>query len=175
MRRCSRSWRRTKWKALLRFSPWQTSVPWLLRAAHGTQPTKMETPKLVAPVLPPRAEVKRRRTITGVAGSCNPVLRPLQQRHRLMRQRLGARMRMTNALARKVAVEIHAQCIPPLATAPLTAARSRSSRSGSVGGVSSPLRTAHPLLASDLARRKPPTAGPQPNRRSWRTNPLLGS
>jgi len=175
MRRCSRSWRRTKWKALLRFSPWQTSVPGPLMAAHGTQPTKMETPKLVAPVLPPRAEVKRRRTRTGVAGSRNPVLRPLQQRHRLMRQQLGARMRMTNALARKVAVEVHAQCIPPLATAPLTAARSRNSRSGSVGGVSSPPRTVHPLLASGLARRKPPTAEPLLGRRSWGTSPPLGS
>ena len=38
------------------------------RAAHGTQPPKTETPKLVAPVLPLRA-VARRRTRTGVAGS----------------------------------------------------------------------------------------------------------
>ena len=48
MRRCSRNWRRTRWKALPRFSPWLTSVPGPLRAAHGTQPPKTETPRLVA-------------------------------------------------------------------------------------------------------------------------------
>ena len=40
MRRCSRSWRRMRWKALPRFSPWQTSVPGPLRAAHGTLPPR---------------------------------------------------------------------------------------------------------------------------------------
>ena len=39
----------------------------------------------------------------------------------------GARMRMASVRARKVATEVHAQFIPPLATAPLTAARSRNS------------------------------------------------
>ena len=97
---------------------------------------------------------RRRRTRTGVVGSRNLAVQPLQQRHQLLLQRLGARMGMANALARKVVAEIHAQCIPPLATTPLTAVRSRSSRSGSVGGVSSPPRTAHPLHASGLARRK---------------------
>ena len=185
MRRCSRSWRRTRWKALPRFSPWQTSVPrfspWQtsvpgpLRAAHGTQPPKTETPKLVAPELPPRAVARRRRTRTGVAGSRNLAVQPLQQQHQLQQRRLGARMRMANARARKVAVEVHARCIPPLATAPLTAARSRNSQSGSVGGVSSPPRTAHLLLASGLVRIRPPTVGPQPGVRSWGTNPPLGS
>src|SRR6185312_2388114 len=33
MRRCSRNWRRTRWKALPRFSPWLISVPGPLRAA----------------------------------------------------------------------------------------------------------------------------------------------
>ena len=41
-------------------------------------------------------------------------------------------MHMANALARKVEMEVHAQCTPPLATALLTAARSRSSRSRDV-------------------------------------------
>ena len=50
---------------------------------------------------------------------------------------------MASVHARRVAAEDHARCIPPLATALLTAARSRSSRSGSVGDVSSPPRTAH--------------------------------
>src|SRR6185437_9119947 len=61
MRRCSRNWRRTRWKALLCFSPWLTSVPGPLRAAHGTQPPKMETPRLVAPWLSPRAVARKRR------------------------------------------------------------------------------------------------------------------
>src|SRR6185312_4649382 len=175
----SRSWRRTRWKASLRFSPWQTSVPGPLRAMHGTQPPKTETPRLVALVLPLRAVAKRRRTRTGVAGSRILADQSLQQqrrqRRRLQQQRLGARMHMANALARKVEAEVHAQCIPPLATVPLTAARSRSSRSGSVGSVSSPPRMAHPLLASDLARRKPSTAALLLGRRSWGTNPPLGS
>ena len=105
------------------------------RAAHGTQPPKMETPRLVAPGLPPRAVARKRRTRTGVAGSHIPAVQSQQQRHQLLQQRLGARMRMAMARARKVAAEVHAQCIPQLATVPLTAARSRSSRSGSVGGV----------------------------------------
>ena len=87
----------------------------------------------------------------------------------------GARIRMASTRARKVETEVHAQFIPPLATAPLTAMRSRNSRSGSLGGVSRPPRTAHPLLASGLSRRKPPTARPLPGRRSWGTNPPLGS
>ena len=144
------------------------------RATHGTQPPKTETPKLVAPGLPPRAVGRKRRTRTGVAGSHIPAVQSLQQRHQLLRQRLGARMRMVNARALKVATEVHAQFIPPLATAPLTAARSRNSRSGSVGGVSRPPRMAHPLLASGLARRKPLTVRPLLGR-SWGTNPPLGS
>src|SRR6185312_4933102 len=149
-----------------------------LRAVHGTQPPKMEISKLVAPVLPLKAVARRRRR-TGVAGSRNLADQSLQQQHRqqrrLRRQRLGARIHTANALARKVEAEGHAQCIPPLATAPLTAARSKSSRNGSVGGGSSPLRMTHPLLASGPARRRPLTAGPQPGRRSWGTNPPLES
>ena len=142
-------------------------------------PPKTETPKLVAPVLPLRAVARRRITRTGVAGSHILADQSLQQRRQLrrkqLRQRLGARTRMANALARKVVAEVHAQCIPPLATAPLTAARSKSSRSGLVGGVSSPLRMAHLLLASGPARRRPLTAEPRPGRRSWGTNPPLES
>ena len=74
------------------------------RAAHGTQPPKTEMPKLVAPELPLRAVARRRRTRTGVSGSRNLAVQPLQQRHQLLRQWLGARMRMINARARKVAV-----------------------------------------------------------------------
>jgi hypothetical protein len=138
-------------------------------------PPKTETLRLVAPGLPPRAVTRKRKTRTGVAGSHIPAVQSLQQRHQLLRQRLGARMRMANACARKVAAEVHAQFIPPLATVLLTAAGSRNSRSGSVGGVSRPPRTAHPLLASGLARRKPLTVRPLPRRRSWGTNPPLGS
>jgi len=145
------------------------------RAAHGTQPPKTETPKLVAPGLPSRAVARKRRTRTRVAGSHIPAVQSLQERHQLLRQRLGARMRMASVRARKVATKVHAQFIPPLATVPLTAARSRNSRSGSVGGVSRPPRTAHPLLASGLARRKPPTARPLSGRRSFGTNLPLGS
>src|SRR6185369_11569863 len=138
-----------------------------------------ETPRMVAPVLPLRAVARRRRRRTGVAGSRiladQSLQRQRQQRRQLRRQQLGARMHTANALARKVEAEVHAQCIPPPATAPLTAARSKSSRSGSVGGVSSPLRTVHPLLASGPARRRPPTAGPRPGRRSWGINPPLES
>jgi len=175
MRRCSRNWRRARWKALPRFSPWLTSVPGPLRAVHGTQPPKTETPRLVALGLPPRAVARKRRTRTGVAGSHIPAVQSLQQRHQLLQQQLGARMRMASARARKVATEVHAQFIPPLATAPLTAARSRNSRSGSAGGASRPPRTAHPHLVSGLAMRKPPTVRPLPGRRSWGTNPPLGS
>ena len=71
-------------------------------------PPKTETPKQVAPVLPLRAVARRRRTRTGVAGSRNPAVQPLQQQHQLQWQRLGARMRMANARARKVATEVHA-------------------------------------------------------------------
>jgi len=174
-RRCSRSWRRTRWKALPHFSPWQKNVPGPLRAAHGTQLSKTETPKLVAPALPPKAVARRRRIGTGVTGRRNLAVQPLQQQHQLLRQRPGARTRMASIRARRVAAEDHARCIPPLAIAPLTAARSRSSRSGSVGDMSSPPRMAHLLFASGLVRRRPPTAGPRPGRRSWGTNPLLGS
>ena len=125
------------------------------RAAHGTQPLKMESPRLVAPELQPRLEPQ--------------VLRQQHQRQ------LGARMRTASARARRVAMVVHAQFIPQLATAPLTAVRSRNSRSGSVGGVSRPPRTAHPLLISGLARRKPPIVRPLSGKRSWGTNPLLGS
>ena len=75
-------------------------------------PQKTEMPRLVAPELPSRALARKRRTRTGVAGSHKPG----------SRQRLGARMRMASVHARKVATEVHAQFIPPLATAPLTAA-----------------------------------------------------
>src|SRR6185503_13539235 len=153
-----------RWKALPRFSPWLTSVPGPLRAAHGTQPPKTEMPRLVVPGLPSRAVARKRRTRTGVAGSHIPAVQSLQQRHQLLRQRLGDRMRMASARARKLATEVHAQFIPPLATALLTAARSRNSRSGSVGGVSRPPRTAHPLLASGLAKRKSPTVRPLPGK-----------
>ena len=51
------------------------------RAAHGTQPPKTETPRLVAPELPSRAVARKRRTRTGVAGSHKPAVRSLQQRH----------------------------------------------------------------------------------------------
>jgi len=104
-----------------------------------------------------------------------PRLEPqlLRQQHQLQQRQLGARMRTASARARRVAMVVHAQFIPLLATAPLTAVRSRNSRSGSVGGVTRPSRTAHPLLASGLARRKPPTVRPLPWRRGWGTNPLL--
>ena len=119
------------------------------RAAHGTQPPKTEPTKQEAPVPPPRAVARRTRRTAIVLG-CRLDPQSLQQRYQLLRQRLGARMRMANARARKVAAVVHALCIPLHATALLTVARSRNSRSGSVGGVSSPPRTAHPLLASGL-------------------------
>ena len=97
---------------LLCFSAWLTCVPRPLRAAHGTQPPKMETPRLVAPELPSRAVARKRRTRTGVAGSHKRVVQSLQQRHQLLRQRLGVRMRMASASAHKVAMEVHAQFIP---------------------------------------------------------------
>ena len=84
-------------------------------------PPKTEMLRLVAPGLPPRAVARKRRTRTGVAGNHIPAVQSLQQRHQLLRQRLGARMRMANARARKVAAEVHAQCIPPFATMLLTA------------------------------------------------------
>ena len=97
------------------------------RAAHGTQLPKTETPRLVAPELPSRAVARKRRTRTRVTGSHKPAVQSLQQRHQLLRQRLGDRMRMASFRAHKVATEVHAQFIPPLATAPLTVARSRNS------------------------------------------------
>src|SRR6185437_2236211 len=39
------------------------------RAAHGTQPPKTETPRLVVPELPSRAVARKKRTRTGVAGT----------------------------------------------------------------------------------------------------------
>ena len=129
--------------------------------------------------LPSRAVARKRRTRTGVAGSHILADQSLQQqrqrRRRQRRQRLGARIRMASTRTRKVETEVHAQFIPPLATVPLTAARSRNSQSGSVGGMSRPPRTAHPLLASGLARKKTLTVRPLPGRRSWGTNPPLGS
>jgi len=173
MRRCSRNWRRTRWKASPRFSPWPTSAPGPLRAAHGTQPPKTESPRLVAPELPSRAVARKRKNKN--RGRGGPRLEPqlLRQQHQLQQRQLGARMRTASARARRVAMVVHAQFIPQLATAPLTTVRSRNSRSRSVGGVSRPSRTAHPLLASGLARRKPPTVRPLPWRRGWGTNPLL--
>ena len=138
-------------------------------------PPKTETPMPVAPELPSRAVARKRRTRTRVAGNHIPAAQSLQQRHQLLRQRLGARMLMASARARKVAMEVHALFIPPLATAPLTAARYGNSQSGSVGGESRPPRMVHPLLSSGLARRKPSTVRPLPGRRSWGTNPPLGS
>ena len=49
------------------------------RAAHGIQPPKTETPRLVAPGLLPRAVARKRRTRTGVAGSHIPAVQSLQQ------------------------------------------------------------------------------------------------
>ena len=75
------------------------------RAAEGRawhSAPKTESPRPVAPELPSRAVKRKRRTRTGVAGSHKPAVRSLQQRHQLLRQRLGARMRMANACARKV-------------------------------------------------------------------------
>jgi len=138
-------------------------------------PPKTESSRLVAPELPSKALARKRRTRTAVSGG--PRLEPqlLRQQHQLQQRQLVAIMRMASARARRVAMVVHAQFIPPLATAPLTAARSKSSRNGSVGGGSSPLRMTHPLLASGPARRRPLTAGPQPGRRSWGTNPPLES
>ena len=85
-------------------------------------PPKTETPRLVAPELPSRAVARKRRTRTEVAESHISAVQSLQQRHQLLWQRLWARIRMASVRARKVATEVHAQFIPPLATAPLTAA-----------------------------------------------------
>ena len=94
-------------KALPRFSPWQTSVPGPLRAAHGTQPPKTETPKLAALVLPLTAVARRRRTRIGVAGIHILADQLLQQRRRLrrqlLRQRLGARTRAARARVSRMA------------------------------------------------------------------------
>ena len=68
-------------------------------------PPKTETPRLVTPGLPSRTVARKRRTRTVVAGSHIPVVQSLQQRHQLLRQWLGARMRMASARARKVAAE----------------------------------------------------------------------
>ena len=119
--------------------------------------------------MPPSREVaKRRRTRTAVVKGHKLVPRSLQQR-------LGAKMRAANARDHKVATVARALSTHMFATVLLTAARSKSSRNGSVGGGSSPLRMTHPLLASGPARRRPLTAGPQPGRRSWGTNPPLES
>ena len=51
------------------------------RAWHSAPRT--ETPRLVAPLLPPRAVARRRKTRTGVAGSHILADQLLQQRHQL--------------------------------------------------------------------------------------------
>ena len=148
------------------------------RAAEGRawhSAPKTESSRLVAPELPYRAVARKRRTRTTVAGGLRLEPQLLRQQHQLPQRQLGARMQTASARARRVAMVVHAQFIPLLVTAPLAAVRSRNSRSGSVGGVSRPPRMAHPLLASGLARRKPLTVRPLPGRRSWGTNPPLGS
>ena len=126
-------------------------------------------PKLEALVPPSREVAKRRRTRTAVVKGRKLVPRSLQQR-------LGARTRAANSRNHKVATVAHALSTQMSTTVPLTAARSRSSRSASADDVSRAPRMAllH-LLASGLARRWPPAATRLPPRRSWGTNPQLVS
>ena len=120
--------------------------------------------------MPPSREVpKRRRTRTAVVKGHKLVPQSLQQQ-------LGAKMRAANARDHKVATVARALSTHMFATVLLTAARSRSSRSASANDVSRAPRMAllH-LLASGLARRRPPVATRLPPRRSWGTNPQFVS
>ena len=51
---------------------------------------------------------KKKKNKNRSRGSHIPAVQSLQQRHQLLRQRLGARMRMASIRARKVATEVHA-------------------------------------------------------------------
>ena len=88
----------------------------------------------------------------------------------------GARTRAANARDHRVATVARALSTQMSAIVSLTAARSRSLRSASADDVSRAPRMAllH-LLASGLARRRPPAATRLPPRRSWGTNPQLVS
>ena len=53
------------------------------RAAHGTQPPKTESQRLVAPELPSRAVARKIRTRTAVAGGLRLKPQLLRQQHQL--------------------------------------------------------------------------------------------
>ena len=134
IRRCWRNWRRMTWKPSLRSSLWPTNVPELLRVVHGTQRRRLELPRWVAQVPPPRAVARRRRRTMVTIGH-SLVLR-------LPQLWLGAGTSAASAHGNREVTVGHALSIPTVAAVPRNAKRSSSSRSTSAIGTSRPPRMA---------------------------------
>jgi hypothetical protein len=173
MRRCWRNWRHMTWKPSLRSSIWPTNVPELSRAVHGTRHHRLELPRRVAQVLPPRATTTTRRRRTTVRIGRSLLLRSSQLR-------LGAETSAASAHRNREVTVGHALSIPTVAIAPQNAERSSSSRSASASGASRPPMMARRFVA-DLARRRltkvtrpreNETSGISPPSRSLRTSSL---
>jgi hypothetical protein len=131
---------------------------------HGTLQPRQDPLRRVDPAsLPPAAA--RRRSRRPVASTSHGLgVRPLQLR------RLGARTPVASARDSSAPTPGRALFIRGLATAPPSAARSRSSRSASARGETKPPRKAPPHRASPV-RRKPPKPTQLRRRGSWGIKP----
>jgi hypothetical protein len=145
LKKCWRSWPHMTWKLSPHSSLWPINAPELLRAVHGTQPRKPELPSRAARVPSPGTERRKRRRTATTRGH-GPSLWWSQPRPR-------ARATATNTHGRRRVIAAHAMCTPTVATAPRSVARSLTSRSVSVSGASSILKTALHLTA-DLAKKR---------------------
>jgi hypothetical protein len=144
----------------------------LPRVVHGTRHHRPELPRRMARVSSPKTAKRRRRRTAATRGR-RLLLRSSQPR-------LGAGTSATSTRDHREAIAAHALGTPTVATAPWSAARSSSSRSALVSGVSRRPRMA-PHLVAGLARRgsttvmwprENGTSGISPPSRSSKTSSL---
>jgi hypothetical protein len=133
-------------------------VPELPRAVHGTRHRRMELPRRVAHVPPPRMATRRRRIVATIGRSL--LLRSLQPR-------LGAGTSAASTHNNREATVGHALSTPTVATTPRNAARSLSC-------ASKPPRMARRLIVGLERRRSMKVTRPRENGTSG-INPLRGS
>ena len=163
-RRCWRSRPHTRWKLLPPCLPWRTNAPGLLRAIHGTQPSRGVPLRWGAPVLLPLVATKRKTRRTAARANRSLGLRLLQQ------QRPGARTLAASVRASREATLGRAPSILVLAMLPLSAVRSSSSRNASARGASWRPGMTHPHHG-DMAKRRSSTLTPTQRRKNWGTKP----
>jgi hypothetical protein len=137
-RRCWRSWQHIRWKLSPPCLPWRTNTPGLQRAVRGTLQLRQDSLRRVGPVSLPLAVARKRTRRTVASISRELGARSLQQ------QRSGARTPVASAHDNSAPTPGRAQFILGLATVPLSAARSRSSRSALAKGMTKPLGKAPP-------------------------------